>query len=279
MKKVIGAIALLLLSSLAFPRLAESAEEPNYSSEKPLYARVALTEDGSKVLSVVFDESEGTGKGYDVLYADANFNGRFDESEKLAAKIHRCSPTGMHCNFPAIKLNVRYNRKAIGVPDPCEVTFNYARHSYTTALKAVELSVRLPEGKSAAKTLNPSLSKTTTNEDFYVSSTIRLQGSAQWQYSFRHSIKPSEALENAPVCSFNGTPELMITTKPDPKKKGNLGIGLDLVPAQKCPRPGADNRLECKKGGLPIKAHVEIKKADGTVIHRGDDTLDKFTFG
>jgi len=271
MKRVIGAIALLLLSSLPLPRLAESAEQPNYSSEKPLYAKVALTEDGSKVLSLVFDESEGTGKGYDVLYADANFNGRFDESEKLAAKIHRCSPTGMHCNFPATKLNVRYNRKAIGVPNPCEVTLNYARHSYTTALKAVELSVRLPGGKSAAKTLNPSLSKTTTNENFYVSSTIRLQGSAQWEYTFTSDVKPSESLQNAPVWSFNRAPELKITTRPDPKQKGNLGIGLELV--------SGEAAIDCKKAGTPIKAHAEIKKPDGTVVHQGDDTLDKFTFG
>jgi hypothetical protein len=62
-----------------------------------------------------------------------------------------------------------------------------------------------------------------------------------------------------------------IATRPDGRKKGNLGIGLNV--------PAGEKRFECKNAGQPPKAHVQIKKSDGTVVHKGSETLDKFRFG
>jgi len=270
MRRSISVMGVLTLLLLPLCCLGEPAKEAPFSSKKPLYAKVAVTEDASKVLCVAFDESKGAGEGYDALYADANFNGRFEESEKLTASIHRCSPTGIHCNYAAVKLNVPYNNKGAGISDPCEVTFNYARHSLTTAVESVGAAVRVL-GVEAEKSLKPSLSKTTVNEDFYVSAGIKLQGSAQWQYTFSSSIKPSESLQSAPLWSFNQAPQLKVTAKPDPNKEGQLGIALESS--------AGEVNLGCNKDGAPTKARVEVKAADGKVVHQDEGELSKYGFG
>jgi len=259
MRKVIGCSIVLALLSLALSSLGDPAKEPVYSSEKPAYVKVALNEGGSKVLSVVFDESKGTGKGYDMLYADVDFSGRLDKGKKLAARISKCT-YGIHCNFPAIELNVPSSNGPSKISDPCEVIFNYSKHSSpvetsTTRLRALS-----------------STPATTTTESFTASSKMKVrEGSARWEYSFRGDIKPSENLKNAPVWNFLHAPKMKITAKPDDRKKGNLGVGLELL--------SGEINVEGNKAGVPLKAHVEIKKPNGRVVHRADGNLDKFGFG
>jgi hypothetical protein len=257
--------------SMAVACLAEPVKEPNYTSEKPRYAKLAVAKDGSKVLAVVFDESKGTGEGYDILYADTDFNGTFDPGEKLQAKVHKCSPTGIHCNFPAFTVDVPFDKKAAGIPKPCELTLNYAKHWYTTRVEKVSLAARIL-GSSASKTTGPLPGNTRVNENFYVYATVALpERSERWEYSFQGQTKPSESLKDAPVWSFNRPPALEITTKPDPQKKGHLGIGVNFS--------SGEIQMRCTKAGQPAKGHVEIKKRDGSVVHKEDVGLDKLSFG
>jgi len=267
MKKLIGALAICAVLSLALYgparnilELSERAKEPAYSSEKPVYLKLALNEDGSKTMSVVFDESKGTGKGYDVLYADVDLNGRFDQGEKVSAKSHNCS-SGVHCDFPAIKVKAAYSGKAAGTSNPCEVTLNYSKHWTRRRTAARILSL-----------LSAPATTTTARESFLISSNVKLdEGATRWEYSLRGSVKPSETSRSAPVWSVLRTPELKLTAKPDEQKKGNLGVGIELL--------SGESNLAGKKAGAPLKAKVEIKKPDGSVVHQADDNLDKFGLG
>jgi len=220
------------------------AKPATFKSKRPLYGKIALTEDGSKILSVVFDESGGTRTGHDVLYADVNFNGRFEEDERFEAeKVKRYGTWLSTSSFAPINFNLPYNKKAKGVPGPCEVTIGYRQYP------------------------RPGIA-----EDISVIAKLRLRESPTvWEYTLSGSAMPSKRPENATVWSMKVAPTIEITTRPDERKKGNLGIGLELS--------GGENELECRKAGQPVKAHVEIKKPDGTVVHQGDATLDKFTFG
>ena len=78
-------------------------------------------------------------------------------------------------------------------------------------------------------------------------------------------------LNDAAFNCFNNTPELKITTKPDPKKKGNTGIELKIVTG--------DVNLNYQKDGKPLEAAIEIKTEDGKVVHKGTARIDKFSFG
>jgi hypothetical protein len=220
--------------------------------------KVALAEDGSKLLSVVLDESKGTGSGYDVLYADTDLNGAFDEAEKVTAKTWKCSPTGLHCDFPAVKVSVTPKSEALGKTCGCEITLNYAKHTYTTEGTTIL-------GQQSAPT-------TTTSENFGASSNIKVgEGASQWEYSFSQAIKASQKPGDAPVWNFLGTPKLALTSKADDRNPGQLGIGLELMTGE--------TRIDGKKGTTAINARVEVRKPDGKVVHKDEGPADKYGLG
>jgi thiol-disulfide isomerase/thioredoxin len=57
----------------------ELKKAPAFKSEKVRYAIYVLGEGRKSAMTLAWDESEGTGKGYDTLYADKNFNGDLTE--------------------------------------------------------------------------------------------------------------------------------------------------------------------------------------------------------
>jgi hypothetical protein len=195
-------------------------------------------------VSVVFDESGGTRTGHDILYADVNFNGRFEEGEKFqAADVKRYGTWLSTSTFAPIAFDVPYNEKAGGIPDPCRITLSYRQY---------------PRAGVA--------------EDLLVIAVLKLrEKKALWEYTLSGSGKLSKRIEDVELWRVNAAPKIQITTRADERDKGNIGIGLGLK--------AGETELECRKAGEPIKAHVEIKKPDGTVVHEGDATLDKFVFG
>jgi hypothetical protein len=228
----------------AAPASPAKANPISFNSKRPLYGKLALTKDGSKVLSVVLDESGGTRSGHDLLYADANFNGRFEESERCAAdKVKRYGKWLSSSSFAPISLNAPFSEKGKEIPHPCEVTLGYRLYP-----------------------------KPGVPEDISVEAKVRLrEGDDLWEYTIKGNLLPAKTLSKAAVSGLNCVPTLQITTRPDEKRKGNMGIGLELV--------AGEHEIECSKEGKPVEAHVEIRTPDGKVVHRGDATLDKFTFG
>ena len=234
----------------------EGAASADYRSQRPRYAKMALSGDGSKVLSIVFDESRGTGVGYDLLYADANFNGRFEKGESFKAGTLERDGKVISSSFPPIELNVPYEKEG-GTSAQWHVAFGY---------HAPRSSPRVRESVWVSET--PSVTAGT----FHVTARLRARrDSTEWRYFLGGPVEPSESLEAAPVWRVASDPGLKVTTRPDGRKKGNLGIGLEL--------PVGENELVCHEGGSRVRAHVEIKKPDGTAVHKGDETLDKFVFG
>jgi len=66
---------------------------------------------------------------------------------------------------------------------------------------------------------------------------------------------------------FQGsTPRIAISTRPDSQKAGHLGIRLSLRGVN----PAKASQL---------KAHIEVKAADGRVVHQDTANLEQFTFG
>lgn len=242
---------------------ATPVKPATFKSKRLLYGKIALNEDGSTLLSIVFDESGGTRSGHDTLYADVNFNGKFEEDEKLeAAEVKRYGTWLSTSTFAPITFNVPYRekvtqasspaepsnadnttRRAEGIPDPCRITLSYRQY---------------PRAGVA--------------EDFLIIAVLKLrENDSVWEYALKGSGKLSKRIEDVETWRMNPAPTITITTRADERNKGNIGIGLELK--------AGETELECRKAGEPIKAHLKIKKPDGTVVHRGDATLDKFVFG
>ncbi|MDP2899166.1 MAG: hypothetical protein Q8Q12_21740 [bacterium] len=253
-------LSLMVGAAVAVQACDVSCAVARYRSNEPVCARVALNADSSMTLRVVFDESQGTGAGYDVLYATVESNGRAGPTQTLKASPRR-QPTGIRCDFPPIRLTARHNNPARKVTTsyPCEIVFGYEK--YSSVSRGVAMPLTGSQTVSARK-----------RESFSVSSTISLRGgSDEWRYTFRGSITPSRDLSSAPTWKSLESPTITVTTKPDGRNPGNLGIGLSLV--------AGPNELECRNGRVPLKAYVEVKAANGKVVHQGSSTLDKFTFG
>jgi len=70
------------------PRTLKKA--PDLKSAKPRYVVVVLGEGRQSSVALVFDESKGTGTGYDTLYADTNYNGDLtDAGEKFTPTANK----------------------------------------------------------------------------------------------------------------------------------------------------------------------------------------------
>jgi len=92
--------------SIEHPDVADQGRQPRkqgeHGSESPLYFRVAFGEGGTKSMLGVFDESSGTGTGYNVAYIDENMNGDLaDDAAKEFSRYKAGSRAG--------KLEPRFN--------------------------------------------------------------------------------------------------------------------------------------------------------------------------
>jgi hypothetical protein len=251
MKKVIGCIAAVVLISASLACAAEGMKEPAYRSTKPLYAAVVLDEAGTKVLTLAFDESAGTGKGYDTLYADVNVNG--DLTDDKTMRGNRSGPRGSSstCSFP-FTMDVPYNEKSKGVEKPWEFYVDF--HEYTP-------------------TKLFGLVRGQTQRYLSIGGKLRLKDEAgEWEYSFSSGLPPAETRDAASPIGFRGKPALRVMTQPDRQKEGNTGIAAYLT---------LDPIIlsQCLKAGQPVKAHVLVKNEEGKTVHSEDVSHDKLTFG
>ncbi len=227
-----------------------------YKSERPQYARMALNKDDSKILFVVFDESNGTGSGYDVLYADVNFDGRFEEAEKRECNTLRHQGKVISSSFAPMDLSVPYD----GNPGSLA--------SWRAAFGYHAPSPRSPAAKSVWVSQPSSVPVGT----FHVTAVLSVPAADSfWSYFVSGNVETSDKLETASVWRVCPATEFKVETRPDGRTEGNLGIALQLATGE--------NDLLCKKDGGAVKARLEIKKPDGKVVHQGEETLDKFVFG
>jgi hypothetical protein len=238
---------------------AEASVSPDYKSKRPRFVKLPLNEDGSKVLLVTFDESKGTATGYDVLLADLDFDGKVGQSERMnGTSVERNGKVALS-SFAPVKLDVPYKADKSALAS-WQVAFSY--QSPREVQEAIP-----PAGERG--TLVPRELPIGT---FHITANLLLrQDSTDWRYFLSGELETSESPETAPVWNINRGLKFEVTTRPDGRNKGNLGIGIKCLVGE--------DELRGSKAGQPIKAQVEIKKSDGSVVHKGEDVLDKFVFG
>jgi hypothetical protein len=188
-------ITVIVLAILVIAAVTGTAAV-EFKSKNPRYARIALNQAGTKVLLMAFDESGGTGNGYDDLYADTNFNSSLEPSEKQAGR-KQGSTGGFTCRFPTISLKVPYNDAGKDVSNPHEVQV------YS--------------------------SKSGQQNKFGLQGVIRLrEGSTSWTYTYYGALNTASSVKNATVQKFS-TPSMNVNAGPDKQKPGNIGIALGIA--------------------------------------------------
>ncbi len=255
MKRLASVGIILVLAVAVFPPLAEAALEPTYSSEKPLYAFVVVNEAATKVLKLVFDESQGTDKGYDTIYADLDFNGNLTDDAPIQGTIEgeegsAFRPLGtlvtafVQGSFPPIEVPVPYNEKAEGIENPCQLVISYTGYGFGEGI----------------------------DHTFSLNARIRLRGEeAVWEYSWLKTFQPVAKPEGAVATSVVGEPSLFMSVMPGRKKEGYTTIAAALM---------ADMQpMVCTRDNKPITPLIQIKDKHGTVLPSEDVTSDKSGLG
>lgn len=232
---IIAGIGILLL-------LSSMSQVMAFKSKKPQYAAVALNEKGDKILKLVFDESQGTGKGYDTVYADLNFNGKLNDDKTIKGRIET-NKDRTYINYPLMNLSIYYNDKAKGVRNPYRLELGYFQSSNQGRVER-NFSVRVMVGLK--------------------------DKSGEWQYSFGDILQtfdsPGKVQTTVLADKLDG---IMITTKPE---KGQLGI-------MAVPVTHGHHLVYCYKNGPQAKAHVEVKNSSGKVVHSENISADKLVPG
>jgi hypothetical protein len=95
--------------------------EPRYRSKVPLYAALRFGKNGDTRYTIVLDESKGTGRGYDMLYADRNNNGDLTDDPRIMGRIIQRGSNSTMGNFGPVELMVEYGDRT----SPCYFFVEY----------------------------------------------------------------------------------------------------------------------------------------------------------
>jgi hypothetical protein len=106
------------------------SKEPAYKSAKPVYLSLALGKGAGRYVIGAFDESGGTGKGYDKLYLDANNNGDLTDDAAPAVKVNN---RGAMVMFTVAKttLTVKYDDASKRKLNMTVIAYKYRRPRMT----------------------------------------------------------------------------------------------------------------------------------------------------
>jgi len=247
-------IAVTMLASVAcFAQVDEAAETeeivtipltglPQLASAKPRFARLVAAPEYTTALWLILDESRGTGSGYDVVYADFNYDGVIGEGETARGQVRSMGEFAIG-SFPAF-----------GVPDANDPDQEAGERPRIT------ISCQAYRGKSY----------------FSASSIIRMPGESGrpndvWRYMISASLRTGPNPETAPLTKLGGEPAVQVEVKPDGNRRGYTGIGLSVTMG------GSFCDLRTAAGSPD--AEVIVRNANGQIVHQAAERLDKFCFG
>jgi len=241
-----------------------------YKLNKPKYAKLILSKDKKKVLTIAFDTTDKQNKDYKILYVSKKLDGSFDTRnlEKYPANVKYKYHIFNVAQFQAIKLPPIYDKHA---EHETKIWISHwANQKKIWAKKDDERK------RSARRGGYVSWTDPTPQGEFYVSVKYKIrQGPTRWDYIIRRCIKTSDDLERAPVTDFTEKPSLKLDIVNGKRSKSKKGIVVSLVYA------GSDSVLENSSsfidnyvswtwGTLPPEANIVIKKQSG-------ERIDKFT--
>jgi hypothetical protein len=92
------------LSSSPFEKFTA---EPIYKSDHVLYMALRLGNGDDGIITGVLDESQGSGKGYDTLYLDANNNGDLTDDSVIKPRVERAG-SATSLNIEPLDVLVKY---------------------------------------------------------------------------------------------------------------------------------------------------------------------------
>jgi hypothetical protein len=245
MRNITGGMLFFLALAIALFCQGETWKEPAYSSEKPLQAFVALDEAATKVLKLILDESGGTGKGYDTIYADANLNGDLTDDKPLKGELEK-EEGSTYATFPPI---------AVEIPDEGDAT---RKRVWQFTITYEEYQMRRLFG----------LLPGPVNRNFGIEAELSVKdASGEWVCNFAPSLDFAKKGETALVSPVAEKPVLVLRVGPDRQKEGAVEVWAYLI--------SVVGQMECTRAGEPLTARVRVTDSDGKVVLSEDVPFDR----
>lgn len=215
---------------------------PELTSEHPQFARLLAAPGYTTATWLIFDESRGTGTGYDVLHVDFNCDGVIEEGETARGTIRSVGGT-IFGRFPSFTVP--------GCDNPEWPLRNRPR---------LTLSSRSHHER----------------HDFILTDTILMTSEAggpddTWQYRLTTRLGTGTSPENAPLTRLGGEPVLQIEVRCESARRNSLGIGLQVTVG------GALCDVHTAAGSP--NAEVIVRNRADEVVHRAVQRLERFSFG
>lgn len=217
-------------------------EPPDLQSRAARFARVIVSPVHTTALTMILDESRGTGTGYDTLYADLNYDGRMAPDERIPGRVNVMGEIAF-ASFPAF---------------------------------AVARAENLDEPPAQRARVNVSYQMYGGKQIFSISVLARIPSAPEepgdiWQYRIEGRLLTGSNPDTIPLTVLGGEPALQVDARPAGYNRREVGIGLTVTLGGSFCDPRGPQ-------GSP-DATVVIRDADGELVKQATARLDQFCFG
>ncbi len=252
--------------------LISNAGKPTLN--KPKYAKLILSEDGSKVLTIAIDTNSKENNDYKTLYIGVKLDGTFEKIRKTPGRTKYQSSILKNVKFSSIKLPPIYNKSS---EHETKVDIEHWCNQAKIWARSADKRKRY-ERKSK---MSGSYGDGAPQRDLYATVHYKIRrGHDRWDYHIRRAIDSSSDINSAPSCDFRKKPELRISLIPSKKSKSKRGLSvyLDYDGSSSVSSRFVDNKIMWEKANEKPEVEIVIKKSDGTRINSFIVPLDKLYF-
>jgi len=257
-----GCMLLLTPARGAVPELKDLGKSKGqniaFKSTNPRYAKIAMDDEGGKVLTVAFDESRGAGRGYDTLYVlECDDQGTVLKYEQFASGRSTEGDSAVY-TFRPVRREVSFKKDLKPGKNPFSVGFEYRKTETKPAKQSRSKGDRKSREEKKAKDEDAPRAQVTEEFGFSASFTLS-DGKSEWGYMFSGKLDVGDSAESAPVANFgSGSPEMSVSSGRPDEKKSEVGIGIEFKVGSYA--------LDCTKDSKGVPVTVDIKNDKEKIV-------------
>jgi hypothetical protein len=244
---------------------------PAFSAQKtelnePLFAKIILSRDKTKVLPIILDKPQKGHKNYNILITDKSCNGKLRKPYKPGAKTDYKYHILTSVNFTPIDLPPLY----------CAEAKNSTKVAVSMYCNEDRIDNRFRDKENKVK-----IDENMVIDRLLADIHIELgHESGQWTYDLRRIFTTSSNPKTAPICDITDPPKLMLELGYEKGRSKKVGIVSRLAYYGSYAEPKSIitdttirstasrgyNRFSCKHVGQDLEAVITVKNAKGEVI-------------
>jgi len=240
----------------------------------PKYAKLKLSEDGTKIFTFAIDTTSKDSDKYTILYASKNLDSTFKDIKKTPGRTKYQFGILNCVKFSSIKFPPIYNKDS-------EHETKVDIEHWCNQAKIWKRGDDKRKRNERKRKMSGSYGDSSPQRSLYATIHYKIRrGHARWDYHIRRVVDTSTDIKSAPVCDFREKPELRLELIPSKKSKGKRGLAVYILYAGSSSSSSsfADNKIMWEKANKKPQVDIVIKNAKGKRINSFEVPLDKLYF-